>query len=320
MLVSEVPVSLLPFPKIPITRSDAQVTDDWVASEKIHGAQLVLGVDATDVQVGKRKAWLAADDAFFGWQLLRPALHAAARAVREGVGGGGTVWIYGELFGGHYPHPDVAAVPGLVPVQTGIWYAPDVRYAVFDIVHEPPAAEPSFLSYDQVQQLAESTGLLTAPLLARGRISELNRLPVRYTSNVAAQLGLPALPDNVAEGYVLKVATASPIGNRPCAKRKIPEFDEQQFDESQGFDNSAHLSREDLFVLAARLINPPRLASARSKVGADAERVVEEAVLDATIDLHDLLPRRMQLLTPEEEQDLSQHLAALARTQTASQP
>jgi len=310
------PVPLLPFPKIPITRSDAPVTDDWVASEKIHGAQLVLGVDATEVQVGKRKAWLAADEAFFGWQLLRPTLHAAARAVHGAVGGRGSVWIYGELFGGHYPHPNVEAVPGLVPVQTGIWYAPDLRYAVFDIVHQAPEAEPCFLSYDQVQQLVESAGLLTAPLLARGRINELNRLPVRYASHVAAQLGLPALSDNVAEGYVLKAATAAPIGNRPCAKRKIPEFDEQQFDESQGFDNAAHLSREDLFALAARLINPPRLASARSKVGAAVERVVEEVVLDATIDLHDLLPRRMQLVTPEEEQDLSLHLAALARAQS----
>jgi len=307
---------LLPFPKIPITRSDAQVTDDWVASEKIHGAQLVVGVNATDVQVGKRKAWLAADEAFFGWQLLRPSLHAAARAVREALGGEGTVWIYGELFGGHYPHPNVEAVPGLVPVQTGVWYAPDLRYAAFDIVHQPPEAEPSFLSYDQVGELAETAGLLTAPLLARGRIGELNRLPVRYPSHVAQLLGLPALPDNVAEGYVLKVATAAKVTARPCAKRKIPEFDEQQFDESQGFDNGAHLSREDLFALAARLVNPPRLASARSKVGADTERVVEEVVLDATIDLHDLLPRRMQLITPEEERELSQHLATLARALT----
>ena len=61
----------LTFPKMPCRgESDGPV---WVALEKIHGAQLVIDVDADDVRFGKRKEWLADGDPFFGWQLLRGA-------------------------------------------------------------------------------------------------------------------------------------------------------------------------------------------------------------------------------------------------------
>jgi hypothetical protein len=43
----------LPFPKLPCRGSaDADV---WVALEKIHGAHLVLDIDARTVRFGKRK-------------------------------------------------------------------------------------------------------------------------------------------------------------------------------------------------------------------------------------------------------------------------
>jgi hypothetical protein len=107
----------------------------WVALEKVHGAQLVLGVQGGQVHFGKRKAWLSDEDPFFGWQLLRAKLGSAAPRVARAVGAeGDAVYLYGELFGGHYPHPNVPAVPGMVPVQTGIWYAPELHRAPFDIL------------------------------------------------------------------------------------------------------------------------------------------------------------------------------------------
>lgn len=105
----------------------------WVATEKVHGANFVVGVAGDDVRFGKRKAWLARDAAFFGWQLIAAELEERVRAVARAVGAVHVV-CYGELFGGGYPHPDVAEVPGLAPVQTGIWYAPDLRWALFDLL------------------------------------------------------------------------------------------------------------------------------------------------------------------------------------------
>lgn len=307
------PIDHLPFIKIP-TRIETAPGGDWIATEKIHGAQLVLGVNAGEIHIGKRKAWLIPQEPFFGWQMLRPALHAAARTVYDTFDEPGTLFLYGELFGGHYPHPDVTAVAGLVPVQTGVWYAPDLQYAVFDIVHVG-AAEPMYLSHDRVQELLATAGLRTPPLLGRGRFGELHRLPVRYPSQVARLLALPPLDANFAEGYVLKPAAAAPVASRPCVKHKIPEFDEQRFNESDAFDANAHLSRDALFDLAARLVNAARVASARSKVGTDPDKVCEEIVLDSLIDLHDMLPRRLGSLSSEEEAALQRHLEARARAE-----
>jgi len=307
------PIPLLQFPKISPSDLVCASRDDWVASEKIHGAQLVIAADPSEIRVGKRKAWLESDEAFFGWQILRPILHEAGRAIQRAALPWGTVWIYGELFGGHYPDPSAPPVAGLVAVQTGVWYAPDLRYAVFDIIHAGADAPPHFLADDQVRELARDAGLLSPPLLGRARFSDLDRLPVRFPTKVPEMLGLSKIPDNYAEGYVLKHAGRSLLSERPIVKRKIAEFDELRFDESRAFDPTVHLAREELIALVAQLINPPRLASARSKVGEDPQRVVEEAVLDAMIDLRDMLPRRIEAMLPDEERELMERLESTAR-------
>lgn len=313
------PLSLLQYPKISSGFLDGPKRDDWVATEKIHGAQLVVGASTDDVKIGKRKAWLEADEPFFGWQMLRPSLHSLARSVHRALGATGEVWLYGELFGGHYPHPAVTPVTGLVPVQTGIWYTPDLRFALFDIVHASALAEVSFLGHDQVQQLASAAGCQTAPVLARGRFADLDRLPVRFTTNVPEMLGLPAITPNDAEGYVLKPAAGGPVSTRAAAKRKIAEFDEKKFDESQALDENSHLSRDDLFALASHFINAARIASARSKVGTDVNRVAEEVALDTMIDLHDMFPRRVEAMSPDEERALLAFLDKKVRTLVNSQ-
>lgn len=308
------PLSFLQYPKISSGALEGTARDDWIATEKIHGAQLVVGASAGEVRVGKRKAWLEPDESFFGWQLLRPFLQAVARSVHEALGATGEVWIYGELFGGHYPHPSVSPLVGLVPVQTGIWYAPDLQFAAFDVVHASGTREPDFAGHDQLQELASRVGFRTVPVLARGRFTELDRLPVRFRTRVPEMLGLPAITPNDAEGYVLKPAGGGPVTARPAAKRKIAEFDEAKFDESQALDENAHLSRDELFALASHFINDARVASARSKVGTDANRVTEEVVLDVMIDLRDMFPRRVEAMSPDEEQAIITFLSDKTRT------
>ncbi|HET9958266.1 MAG TPA: RNA ligase family protein [Polyangiaceae bacterium] len=303
----------LPFPKISSGGTASASRDDWVASEKIHGAQLVVGANADEVRTGKRKAWLAPDEPFFGWQMLRPLLNDAARAIQRNLDPTGVVWLYGELFGGSYPEPSVTPVAGLVPVQTGIWYAPDLHYAVFDMVHQASGAEPVFLSDAQTRALAEAAGITTVPLIAKGRYSDLDRLPVRFPTLIPALWGLPSIPNNYAEGYVLKYAQQTSVDERPVTKRKIPEFCEQRFDESNAFDANTHLEFEALSALAKNLMNAARVASARSKVGEHPERVNEEAVLDALIDLRDMLPRQFDTMSAEDEQRLQHQLDSRAR-------
>lgn len=299
------------FPKIPTALDDGGGGSRWVATEKIHGAQLVVATDGDAVRVGKRKAWLQPDEPFFGWQILRHELEAKARAMHAALGRGGELHLYGELLGGSYPHPDVAALPGLSAVQTGIWYAPGLAWAVFDalVVGE---GTPVFLAHSTLEALSERVGLLVPPRLGRGTRAELTRLPVRYPSRVPTQLHLPELPGNVAEGYVLKPDAELPSTTRPVVKHKIPEFDDGRFDDGHAFDADAHLAVPDLLRLAAAMMGPMRIASARSKVGTGLAEVVDEIVLDVWIDLESMFVRRMASLTEAEAAELRRGLSMLA--------
>ncbi len=303
------PMDHTPYPKI--ARAAASLADDWVATEKIHGAHMVVATDGTRVRFGKRKRWLVDDEPFFGWQLLRVQLSQAALNVHAHWGRAGVVRIFGELFGGAYPHRDISAVAGLSAVQTGVWYAPELRFAVFDVVVEPEGGnEAVFVAHDELTRRASAAGLATAPVLGRGTLGAMERMPVGFTTLVPGALGLPPIDGNTAEGLVIKAAGAMSVNDRPIIKRKIPMFDDAKFDESQAFDPHAHLDFDALIALAEHLVNPARIASARSKVGDDDEEMRHEVLLDVLIDLEDLLPRRMSTLTDAEDAALR---AAISR-------
>jgi Rnl2 family RNA ligase len=275
------------YPKIPLVADPAgrRVGGPWLATEKIHGAQLVIAFDGRELRVGKRRAWLAAEEPFFGWQLLRPRFRAAAVCAFRGAG---TVRLYGELYGGHYPHPDVPPVPGAAPVQTGIWYAPEIRFALFDVLVD----DAGYLPYADVARVAGEAGLDGVPVLARGRRSEVDAVPVRYPTRVPGLLGLPPIEGNLAEGVVLRPDAALPPEGRPAVKRKIAEFDERRFDAGRAWDPGIPLTADELRRIAVGMVNAPRVASARSKVG-PAGDLAGEVVLDVLIDLTEAFPATM---------------------------
>jgi Rnl2 family RNA ligase len=278
------------FPKIPTHRAapPRPMGGPWVALEKLHGGQLVVACDGDAVHVGKRKAWLAADAPFFGWQLLAGELAAGARAIARATGAAQTV-LFGELIGGGYPHPEVPPVPGLSPVQTGIWYTPALAWVAFDALDAAGDDDDGeLLAHAELEALAAAAGVRTPPRLARGTRAELEGAPVRFATRVPAWFGLPALEGNLAEGIVLKPdARCAPEG-RPVIKRKLPEFDDDRFREGDGWD-PGRLGEADLLAwidrLVGPLVGPARLASARSKVGADPAAIADEVALDVAIDL-----------------------------------
>ncbi|MFV8752362.1 RNA ligase family protein [Nannocystaceae bacterium ST9] len=295
------------YPKITLELAPLALGDSrWIATEKIHGAQFVLATDGDAVAFGKRKAWLAADEPFFGWQALRRELDQAARDLHAALAHVGPLYLYGELFGGSYPDGTTTPLPGIQAVQTGIWYSPALRYAAFDLLlaNDDDDEQPRFVAHHQLEALAEACGLGRVPVLGRGSRSELARLPVRFETRVPASLGLAPLAGNVAEGLVLKPDLEIDAARRPIVKKKIPEFAELQFDESRPFDADAHLNLSELLQWAETMINAARIASARSKVGEDPVEVRDEALLDVWIDLESMFPRRMRGLDEDEQVEL----------------
>ncbi|GAA3097246.1 RNA ligase family protein [Streptosporangium carneum] len=304
----------LTYPKIPTAERSGQTTTGgpWVATEKVHGAQMVIAHDGRNLSVGKRKAWLRDDEPFFGWQLLRGNFAKAAQAAL--ARGGSAVRVYGELYGGRYPHPEVPPTPGATPVQTGVWYSPDIRFALFDVLrHEDPDDPGVFLPYADVASIAADAGLDVVPLLARGSRVELDALPRRFPTRVPRTLGLPDVPDNTAEGIVLRPDAPLTPERRPIRKLKIEEFDEQRFDQSRPWNPHVILTPEELRQIALAMVNGPRLAGARSKTGPSClDELLDETVLDVMVDLSEAFPATVAALTDREEAELHADLREVA--------
>ena len=301
------------YSKIPKNQSDDTRTagGTWVALEKLHGAHFVVAVKGHDVRFGKRKEWLASDTPFFGWQLIADEIRTRILNMSRIIGAPEFV-AYGELIGGAYPHPNVAVVPGLSAVQTGIWYAPDLHWVVFDIlIATSDEDEGVFLAHNEVEALAHQVGCLVPPLVRRGRRTELESVPIRAQTRFPPLLGLPAIDDNIAEGVILKPDIRLAPSERPVIKRKITEFDDAKFDESAAW-SPGHLSLEELFDWVERLVNPARFQSARSKVGEERGAVLDEVVLDVAIDLELAFHEAWEAVGPEGQTRLLERTRALA--------
>ncbi|MFE9100987.1 RNA ligase family protein [Actinomadura geliboluensis] len=192
------------YPKIPQRFGDGPVPGgSWVAEEKVHGAHLALVSDGRTARAAGRRGLLDEDrlESFFGVTRLWPVLAAAAAAAARAAGH--DVILYGELASGGYPHPQVPPVEGIGPVQTGVWYSPDLVWLAFDGAIATSSG-PRWMSRAELAELVAGVGLECVPLLSQGHRQKLRGLTVDFPTLVPSALGLPELRGNRAEGYVLK--------------------------------------------------------------------------------------------------------------------
>ncbi len=257
----------------------------WVVTEKIHGANFCVISDGARVRFAKRKQLLEDGDAFFGWESLRGGLEESALALAAwalgALDGATHVMVYGELFGGGYPHPEVDMVPGVAPIQTGVWYAPDVRFRAFDVAWCGEDGEARYLGYEQAREGCVEAGLGWCEALLIGTLSEAMEYPVRFESTVPRELGLPALDGNVAEGVVLKPLEPLTFGGaRPVLKRKIEEFAEDaRYQGAEAWSPPPRLewALDLLEWEVTQRVVAARVDAARSKIGS---RPLDEAAVE----------------------------------------
>jgi Rnl2 family RNA ligase len=253
---------------------------EWVVTEKIHGANFCLVKDGQLIRCAKRKAWLAEGEDFFGHQAIRARLEAPLlrlfQLVRAQDPQIAIVFLYGELFGGGYPHPEVATIEGLLPVQTGCWYSPNIEFSAFDLGYVcANDAGRAYADQDTLMNLCEAAGVPFAKPLFRGSYEDAFAYPLGFETTIPAQLGLPSLgASNQAEGVVLKPQTGIVVPRRagvlrPIIKQKIAAFAEEEryhgaekWAAPRADSTTAWLEQE-----VSALVTDNRLYAAISKVG-----------------------------------------------------
>ncbi|MGP3684270.1 RNA ligase family protein [Streptomyces sp. IBSNAI002] len=328
-----------PYPKIPSRArlGEGPAAREWVALEKVHGANFAVVCDRAGVRPAKRRELLGESglDEFFGvgriWPALAVAADRCAAALRRthGTGPAAPVTVYGELAGGRYPHPDVPPSPDTEPVQTGVWYAPGLLWMPFDATVLTAGGGTRWAGDRALREAADAAGLHCAPLIARGTLARVQEHTPVFPTRVPALLGLPELPGNLAEGLVVKPAGEWPAEGgtgpaaRPVAKFKHPAFAEDgRFDGSRPYRAPAEGAAGVpgwLLAQVAALLTPARAAAAVSKLGPRTPpgEVAAEIARDAVEEAAEALGGLDDGLTPALERALRPGALALARFDAA---
>jgi len=207
-------------------------TDDnhrWVATEKVHGANLSFCTDGTSITCSKRTSQLSPGEKFCDWELLLERVKPKVLHLFELMQPkhpSAIITLDGEIFGGIYPHKEVPKDPAVtIHVQKGVYYCPDIKFYAFDIW----AMGHSFLPYYDFERYCTEAGIFYAEPLMTGTFKELIDFPVdTHITTLPAKFGLPPIENNIAEGIVLKPVTGGTTskGSRVVLKVKSEPFKE----------------------------------------------------------------------------------------------
>lgn len=278
------------YEKIPETSKDWQDISNlsrnllkktpWVVTEKIHGANFCFMTNGQEIRCAKRKFFLTPQENFFAYHTvlkrLESSIYACFCAIQTLYPKLQSIHLYGELFGGHYPHPQVPKNTSVQAVQTGVYYSPHIEFCAFDIrIH---TEEHFYLDYEKAIPLFEKTGIFYAKPIFIGSYQKAIEYPEDFLTRIPSHFGLPPLSEsNKAEGIVIKpfreIILETKKGKiRPILKKKIRAFSEEScYHRAEKWESLPFIPQkitiEQLQTEASLCVTENRLHNVISKIG-----------------------------------------------------
>lgn len=270
---------------------------EWVAMEKIHGANISAITDGKDILWCRRNSILKEKERFFNYEQISQSIGYLIKdlflKIKSYVPDLKQLQVFGELFGGNYPHSDVPEIKGISQVQSKIYYHPDNKFMIFDAVYTlDDSKEKKYLGYDDlIKYLVETSDLLKfCPILKRGKLDDLLKMNPCFQTTIPDLYGLPKIENNYAEGWVFKTANPThlqPYENAPyknevrfTLKLKREDFLEKKNDSKLAKQFAQKSNMKNIMLL---YLNESRLASVKSKL-TDEERENEELMIDKLLE------------------------------------
>ena len=207
----------------------------WRVSEKVHGANASFWHNAEKTKCAKRTAFLDEGSSFFNWQDVRLTEQPKIEKLWEHLKTNWTQFsevfgnelielvLYGELFGGTYPHKDVERDHNAMTVQKGVFYSPSNMFYCFDIKINGRLVDEILKG-----QLCEMFDIFWDEPLFEGTFEECLKFSNTYQTTIPGRLGLPEIENNICEGNVIKPVEPkrSWAGDRVILKNKNEKFAE----------------------------------------------------------------------------------------------
>ncbi|MCK9576233.1 MAG: RNA ligase family protein [Candidatus Pacearchaeota archaeon] len=217
-------------------RHDIEVEDNhnfFADDILVHNSNFSFWYDGVKMKYAKRTGFIDATENFFNYEEVatkeNPKIIAMWDFIKSEIKDFGMEFdlgelvVYGELFGGTYPHPDVPRNPHATAVQKGLFYSPTNEFYCFDI-----KVNGRLLGETQKGELCEQFGIFWDEPLFEGTFNECLKYPNLFPTTIPKRLGLPEIEGNVCEGVVIKPIEVkrSWAGNRVIFKNKNEKYAE----------------------------------------------------------------------------------------------
>jgi Rnl2 family RNA ligase len=298
----------------------------FVVQEKVHGANFCFITDGETITTGKRTGFVEADESFYDHEKLlsryQEKIIKMFTRVKEAYPDTLSVTIFGEMFGGKYPHPDVKKDTSISCIQKGVYYCPGHEFYAFDlyIVNNDSAR---FLAVDDMNTFFEEVGFLYAKTLFKGTIDECLQYPNEFPSYISGWLGLPPIDDNICEGIVIR--PTEPIyldnGARVLLKSKNSRFAEKKAVKkrikSPSIPPSYSEDLTNLIDISEEYVTENRLNNVISKIGTvsmpkDTGKLIGLFSKDILEDFLKEHAGAYNALEKDEQKTLNKHINSLA--------
>jgi len=261
----------------------------WIALEKIHGSNFSFLCDGKEIVCCRRNATLDPFESFYGFQQVRDKIKDKIfelfSQIQKKLADAAVISVYGELFGGVYPHPQVKD-EGCQPIQKGVYYSPTPEFCGYDIyIFSQSKPEGFWMNYNDAMKAMKSVGMFYSVPLMEGTIEECLKFDIKINSTVPAQLGLSPLDKNIIEGIVIKTIEPVPIPGSRGVSRAIYKIKNAKFEEInpkieetiyEKERNKGRNAVEKTYAEIERYINENRLNSVTSKVGPLTKKNMDE--------------------------------------------
>jgi len=263
-----------------------KITDLWLITEKIHGANFACYVKGNDdymdeslylYQYASRNNLLTDDQSssFYNFGSIKPETTVKMCELYKSIYDGSTkvvdeIIIYGELFGGMYEHSEVEKV-NQSRVQKGVQYCPDLHFKIFDIYIRYDDDSSEYMNPSYLNKICYDVGVDRIVPRFHGTLDECLAYDNDFDSGIYLDYGLPSVGVNVCEGYVIK--PVEPFydyrGNRAIFKNKNDKFKEVAGERKNKVCKVVELSDEDReqFELIEQYVTMNRLNNLESKMG-----------------------------------------------------
>lgn len=249
---------------------------EYIVQEKVHGANLSFITDGQTIMSAKRTELILDTEPFFNSQLVQEKYSGNIISMFKAVSkrfDTKTVTIFGELFGGGYPHPDILKDDHAKLVQRGIYYCPANDFLAFDIFIN----NETYLDVETVSGLFQEFGFLHAKTLFKGNLNDCLAYSNSFKTTIPSEFGLPELDGNICEGVVIRPVKPSFLrnGSRVLIKNKNERWAENNNfidktllhrllnDGEEELSDNARFLCEEIY----KLITQNRLSNLISKIG-----------------------------------------------------